>query len=97
MKQTPNRLTTPSSSDSESDSDSERSNHPRTVGLNNVPSLSGSAVARSPAGNLFRKLGSRPPSPITREKLEAVLQEALNVINEDIDDYELAFGQDAER
>jgi hypothetical protein len=98
MKQTPNRFTAPSSSDSDSDSDtSERSNHPRTDDLNNVSSLLGSAVAGSPVGNIFRKLGSRPPSPMTREKLQAILRKALDIINEDIDDSELDFGQGAER
>jgi hypothetical protein len=100
MKQTPNRLTNLSSSDSDSNSDSdtsERSNHPRVADLNNVSSLLGSAVAGSPVGNIFRKLGSRPPSPMTREKLQAVLQKALDVINEEIDDSELDFGQGAKR
>jgi hypothetical protein len=104
MKQTPNPLTTPSSSESDSDRNSdsdsdtrERSNHPRTADLNNVSSLLGSPVAGSPVGNTFRKLGSRPPSPMTRKKLQAILQKALDVINEDIDDSELDFGQGAKR
>jgi hypothetical protein len=91
MKQTPNRLTTPSSSDSE------RSSFPRIVDLNNVSSLLESAAAGSPVGNLLKKLGSRPPSPMTRDELHAVLQKALNIINDDIDDSELDFGQGTER
>jgi hypothetical protein len=94
MKQSPNRLT-PSSSDSDSDneSDSERSSYPRIYDLANVSSPFGSAAAGSPVGNSFRKLGSRPPSPMTREKLQAILQEALDIINDDIDEMELDFGR----
>jgi hypothetical protein len=89
MKQTPNGLT-PSSSDSE------RNSHPRTVNLNNISSFrSAAAGSGSPVSNSFRKLTTSPPSPMTREKLVAVLQEALDIINDD--DFELNFGQGDEQ
>jgi hypothetical protein len=93
MKQTPNRLT-PSSS--ESDSDRNRSSYPRIDDLNNVSSLFGSTGAGPPVGNSFRRLGSRPRSPMTREKLVSILQEALDIIDGNIDEFddsEFEFGR----
>jgi hypothetical protein len=105
MKKTLNRLT-PSTSDSDSDTDSgsesesERSSHQRALDLNTVVSQSESAAATaggSPVGDSLRKLGSRPSSPMTREKLQAVLQEAIDIIDDDVEDSELDFGKGVEQ
>jgi hypothetical protein len=100
MKQTPDHLASSSrDSDGDTDSDTDSTDNewniiPRLDDLANVSSLFGSvAAAGSPVGNSFRDVGSRPPSPMTREKLQAVLQEALDIINDDTDDTEVDFGQ----
>jgi hypothetical protein len=122
MKQTLNRLTTPSPSDSdsgsdsgsdsdsdndndidndndsESESESESSSQPRTLhDLNTVSSPFGSAAAGFPVDDSFRKLGPRPPSPMTRKKLLAILQEALDITNDDVSTFELDVGQGDEQ
>jgi hypothetical protein len=101
MKQTLNRLspsTSVSDSDSDIESDSEGNSFTRRrVDQNNVSSIFRSAAAESLVNSSFRELGSRPASPMTREKLQAVLQEALDIIDDDGDDSELDFAKGAEQ
>jgi hypothetical protein len=47
-----------------------------------------SSTPGSPIDDSFRQQGDRPPSPMTRENLRAILQEALDItkdISDDID------------
>jgi hypothetical protein len=75
--------------------DTDRPTPSSNCGRNSLPAINPgnllypipSSTPGSPnIGDSFRQQGDTPPAPMTREKFHAVLQKALDIIEDDSDD-----------
>jgi hypothetical protein len=85
MKQTTDRPTPLSNSN--------RNSLPTTINLGNLLYPTPSSTPGSPTiGDSFRQQGDVPPSRMSRENLQAILQEALDITKDDSDDIDFDSG-----